>query len=84
MDLPNLKQLQKLAQACRKAGIRTFKGYGFEFTLDDAPTKAPRAAAKGAHNFPDTAFESDSPTPEELLFWSAAGIPESNPEDEQS
>lgn len=73
MDLPNAKDLKKLADMCRKAGIKSFKGNGIEFTLsEDAPVSTYKKA-KAAQNSPDKDFESDGLTEEELLFWSAGG-----------
>lgn len=91
METPNVKLLKKLADACRKAGIKSFKGYGFEFTLDELVPSAKKQAkvveepAKpAADNGPEIPFETDSLTNEELLFWSvgltsqATGDPEEN------
>lgn len=35
MGLPSPKEIKKLADACRKAGIKHFKAEGIEFTLSD-------------------------------------------------
>lgn len=72
MDFPDIKQLKKLADACRKAGIKSFKSPQFEFTLSDElpePKKQqmlPLTEEKGG--FPE-------PSEEELMFWSVGGIP---------
>lgn len=71
----NLKELKKLADACRKAGIKHFKSADYEFTLtDDAPVSAYKqsksTSARQNASAPDTKFESDSLTQDELLFWS--------------
>ncbi len=71
MDLPDPKALKKLADACRKAGITSFKGNGFEFTLGDKPGAAkPKAAPEASGN---DSFSSDSISEEALLFWSVGG-----------
>lgn len=92
MSLPSLspKELQKLAAACRKAGITSFKGYGIEFTLGAEPlprvaksapkqTALPGIQVQGpngpiiipAPTLPSSdEIETDSPTAQELLFWS--------------
>ena len=40
------KSLKKLADACRKAGITTFKGFGMEFTL--APQTQPKVVKRAS------------------------------------
>lgn len=80
--LPTAKELKKLADSCRKAGIKAFKGYGIEFTLsDDAPTPTRRRKPgvdiiKRAVDDPNdvSAFISDELTEEALLFWSTGDI----------
>ena len=69
------KILKKLAKACREAGIKHYKDADMEFTLtDEAPqTSAPRghkAAPQPAASGVAPEFETDSLSPEELLFWS--------------
>lgn len=69
----DLKLLKKLADACRKAGISSFKGHGIEFTLGDAPQpKVAKSTPKTNHDDGKDPV-SDDPSPEELLFWSAGG-----------
>lgn len=71
MDFPSPKELKKLADACRKAGIRVFKGNGIEFTLsEDAPISNYKKSKVKAAPQADKPFESDSLSAEELLFWS--------------
>lgn len=79
MALPTPKELKQLAAACRAAGIKSFKGEGVEFTLSDSEPPAPkargRAAAKAKVETNDKVDtkEAQTPTEEELLFWSAGG-----------
>jgi hypothetical protein len=69
MAFPTPKELKKLADTCRKAGIKHFKCEGMEFTLaDDLPSDSPKAA-KHNHGVTDR-IETDSLSPDELLFWS--------------
>lgn len=72
-DLVSLKQL---AKACRVAGIRSFKGHGIEFTLDDAyeaPKRQPKAANKVLQPLNETPIQQqDELSDEALLFWSAS------------
>ena len=78
------KELKKLADACRKAGIRTFKNNEVEFTLSDdhvlrSVTKRSRDVAKNVDNSAiDDAFKADTLTEEQMLFYSVAELPEGN------
>ncbi len=76
MNIPNPKDLKKLADACRKAGIKTFKSSEFEFTLsDDAPVSNYKKAKSPSPSSPDQPFQSDSLSPEQLLNWSVMDMP---------
>lgn len=87
MPAPSPKQLKKLADACRKAGIKSYKDADCEFTLtEDAPTKK----VKQSHNLSsiaksDAAFSSDTLEGDSLLFWSTGvgGVPMTQEEDSQ-
>lgn len=85
MNLPDLKQLDKVIALCRKRGVKSIKIDNVELTLsEDAPAKQTRKNKKSntkeaeqVSATVDTAFESDSPTEDELLFWSSVQVPES-------
>ena len=68
------KELTKLAAACRKAGIKSFKNAEIEFTLtDEAPVsnyKKKQEPLQLANNY---LVETDSLTEEQLLMWSVTG-----------
>lgn len=76
MDFPNVKDLKKLAAACRKAGISNLKvaqDGSFEFSLDAniVPEKAKRSPKAPIQSFSqDSMIETDSLTEEQLLMWS--------------
>lgn len=74
------KELKKLADACRKAGIKHYKQGDLEFTLtDDAPVS--NYKKKQDKPFVDTSshqIETDSLSEEELLFWSVGDIDGAN------
>lgn len=79
-DFPDYKNLKKLADSCRKAGIKSFKGFGMEFTLtDDAPQSAyklSKSVRKAAPELTPTtdgsdAIETDSLSDDELMMWSS-------------
>lgn len=82
----DLKGLKKLADICRGAGIKMFKGYGVEFELSDtAPMKAKRskglthqaAPAQGSDQALVDPEGWDSLSIEDKLFYSASGqVPE--------
>ncbi len=74
------KQLKKLADECRKAGITSFKGYGVEFTLsEEAPVsrykakKAQAGAGKKVYHQGPEEPETEDLTEEQLLFYSVGG-----------
>lgn len=87
MPTPSPKELKKIAEACRKAGIKHFKGEGFEFTLtEDAPVKKVKQShLLSSKATTDIAFSSDTLEGDELLFWSTGvgEVPYSQDEDQQ-
>lgn len=88
MSLPDHKALKRLADACRKAGIKTFKNADFEFTLtEDAPlsnyVRKKRSIRPEEDTGVDSAtFKTDTLTDDQLLFWSLSETPESKPDDQ--
>ena len=76
MDSLNLKLLKKLAKTCREAGISSYEGHGFKFTLADMPSqeesaaKASNKAVSVSEDSRDNNIDSDSLTDEQLLNWS--------------
>lgn len=81
MDQPDLKALKKLADLCRKAGIKHYKSDKFEFTLsEDVPVsnyKRQKAISKPTST-PDSPFVSDTLSEQELLFWSVGSPSDSH------
>ena len=79
MSNSDLKNLKKLADACRKAGIKHFKNADIEFTLsDDAPVsnykkKIATASVESVRTSNDFIPTQDILTDEELLFYSSEG-----------
>lgn len=78
MSLPDYKALKKLADTCRKLGIKHFKNAEFEFTLsEEAPVS--NYKKRQAEQLPndisteDTASV-DTLTDDQMLFWSSADI----------
>lgn len=84
MALPSPKELKKLADACRKAGIVTFKADGIEFTLADLPQKSKKI---NKDNKIDKSIISDAGDWDKLseidkLLWSSAGLEDLSPAQE--
>ncbi len=75
MQLPDLKELDKLIALCRKRGVSVVKMGELELTLSDsAPASKPRGkAAKKAHEAPGDPESFDLLSDEEKLFWSVGG-----------
>lgn len=79
MELPNLKELNKIINLCRKTGVKVFELGELRITLTDAePSKRTRVThstvQKGsiqANSVPDS-----MPSDEELLYMSAGGPPD--------
>lgn len=81
----DLKSLKKLAELCRKVGIKTFKNSDIEFTLsDDQPIAIVKRSRKTSKNDDNTVLadesntELNSLTEEQMLMWSSSPLSESN------
>lgn len=70
MSLPDVKALKRLADACRKAGIKTFKGEGIEFTLTDYVLESNYKKTKRKTQSSQDTILNDTLPEESLLFWS--------------
>lgn len=66
MDLPNIKELEKLLKMCRKQGITDLEMGNFKFKFGDLPKDTGEPAFEEA---PQT------PTEEELAYWSSQPDP---------
>lgn len=70
------KELKKLADACRKAGIKHFKNADIEFTLTEEAPVSNYKRKKEVIMLPEgsllqeTIKNADTLTEDELLFWS--------------
>ena len=74
MEYPTPKELKKLADACRKAGILSFKCPAFEFTLSESLPKSTKGNSKLTNNDSGKPIESDMISEAELLFWSTGSM----------
>lgn len=80
MQLPDLKQLDKLIALCRKRGVTVIKIDNMELTLSES---APVKSSKKQDQLPQSSaslFESDTLTDEQLLNWSIMEVPTGNEE----
>lgn len=86
MNLPDLKQLDKLLTLARKHGVEHIKVGDMEFKLGEVvqPTSKSRgkaASAVGPLSDPGPiGIPTDTPSEEDLLFWSASGQLDENGE----
>jgi hypothetical protein len=72
--MTDFKALKKLADACRKAGIKHYKNGDLEFTLSDDPPVSNykrRTQQPELINSADSLFQTDTLTEEQLMFYSA-------------
>ena len=72
MNLPDLDQLKKIIELCRKTGVKTFTCGEMTVTLSDY---APQSKYKRRQMQQDE-IPSDVPSDAELLMWSAPSNPE--------
>lgn len=77
MNFPTAKELKKLAAACRKAGIKSFKCDGYEVTFTDYPPEPKKTKTKEVSKSSEMAdvmaadFEEEALTQDQLLNWSS-------------
>ena len=80
--IDDLKDLEKLLKLCRKQGVTEIKLGAVELKLGDLPVSHSAGAAQSIQtdpanpyaNFPDGEL-----TPEQLMYYSAGGLPENDP-----
>lgn len=78
----DIKFIEQLTKTCRKCGIKTFKGFDIEFTLDELPQKQSRRRSDQTVNDPTDPYENFPDvelTPEQLMYYSSGGLPENDP-----
>lgn len=85
MNIPDAKTLKRLADSCRKAGIKHFKSGDLEFTLsDDAPVsnyKKQKSTKLLPHDGGDTKIDTGNLSDEQLLFYSVVDPTSDSPEE---
>lgn len=84
MDLPNVKDLEKLLKMLRKQGVTECNMAGISFKLGELPqstgstwNKSEEEQSNPLEGFPDGIL-----TPEQLMFYSAGGHPQDDPENQ--
>ena len=84
MDLPNITDLGKVIDLCRKKGVKTFQIGELKFELGEDP-KPQRA--RQTQNTPDeidptdpwAKFPAGELSPEQLTYYSSGGVPGQEP-----
>ena len=74
------KELKKLADACRKAGIKYYKDGQIEFSLTDEAPQSKYKKSKPETQFQTSLVETDSLTEDQLLMWSSGAADGANGE----
>ena len=75
--IENLKDLEKLLKLCRKQGVTEIKLGSVELKLGDIPVEL---KASEVNDDPYKGFPDGELTPDQLMFYSAGGTPEDDPE----
>jgi len=70
MNLPDLKQLEKIIILCRKRGVKTIKIDNIELTLNEDIPLSNYKKAKQNNHIQSPIIESNSLSEDELLLWS--------------
>lgn len=90
-QFPDPKYIKSLAQACRKVGIKEFKCGDLWFVLGDQESLSveknwgkKRNKNKEVFNDKNDKIDTDSPSPEELLFWSTGIAQEASADSEEN
>lgn len=83
MGITDLKDLEKLFKLCRKHGIAEMDHHGIKFKLGDPPREGSTHNADDSGEVPTDNPYANFPTgvltPEQLMFYSAGGLPEEDP-----
>ena len=76
------KAIKKLADVCRKSGIKHYKDANFEFTLADDLPETKKEARKNwdLSGKADESINNDALSEAELLFWSTGNMSETTDE----
>lgn len=83
--ITDLKDLKALLKLCRSQGITEIKVQGVEIKFGDLPQAQSSAIQETEEpTNPYTNFPTGELTPEQLMFYSAGGLPEEDPENKEA
>jgi hypothetical protein len=77
--IESLKDLERFFKLCRKQGITKADLSAMAFEFGDLPQEQGQAQAGDDLNDPYRNFPTGELTPEQLMFYSAGGVPEDDP-----
>lgn len=77
--IESLKDLERLLKLCRKQGVTEIKLGTVEFKLGDMPNEVSGSTTSDVADDPYKNFPTGILTPEQLMFYSSGGAPESDP-----
>ena len=86
--ISDLKDLKALFKLCRNQGITDFEMNGIKIKFGELPAD-PKAISDTADSYQDPAnpyanFPQGELTAEQLLFYSAGGLPENDPQNKEA
>lgn len=77
--IETIKDLEKLLKVCRKYGVTQITHNGTSLHLGEAPVVGATSQLPSDSSDPYANFPSGELTPEQLMFYSAGGMPENDP-----
>lgn len=84
MTLPDLKDLGKVLDLCRKKGVKAIQLGELRIELGELPEKQTSSINEAQENPIDPAnpyanFPQGNLTPDQLIYYSSGGVPENDP-----
>lgn len=77
--IESLKDLEKMLKLCRRQGVLEIDFHGVKVKLGDLPQEVQTASPDQEIPSPLEGFPDGELTPEQLMFYSAGGLPENDP-----
>lgn len=78
--ITNLKELERLLKLCRKQGVTEINLGTVSFKLGDLPQEKVQVSQEIETDSPYASFPDGELSPEQLMFYSAGGHPDDDPE----